>query len=109
MKKAGEHMKENVNVIGHAISKKKKGIVDWYQKGVDQFNTNQESYKKMGAFDRFKWTMSNLPARLTAGSKRNQEATKKRRADTEAADAAAEQMKADMAAEAEKKKKKAAS
>ncbi len=76
--KAGEALKYPGKVIGHAIGKKADAITDWYTKGVDQLNLNRKSYESMNAFDRAKWTMKNLPARIMAGRQSGREGTVKR-------------------------------
>ncbi len=78
MAKAREALKYPGKVIGHAISKKADAVSDWYTKGVDQLNLNRQSYENMNAFDRAKWTMKNLPARIMAGTQKGRESTVKR-------------------------------
>ena len=78
MAKAREAMKYPGKVIQHAVNKKLDSVSDWYTKGVDQLNLNRKSYESMNAFDRAKWTMKNLPARLRAGSQKGREGTIKR-------------------------------
>lgn len=58
------------NVAKHKFNSVKDSIVDWYQNGVDQFNINQDTYKRMGLLSRAAWTMKNLPARLTASKQK---------------------------------------
>ena len=51
---------------------------DWYHHGVDQLNINRDTYDKMGFLDRAKWSLTNLPARLMAGSDRSKLKTARR-------------------------------
>ena len=108
MKKAGEHLKTNANVISHAVKKKKDDITDWYHKGVDQLNVNRASYNKMSRFDRFKWSMQNLPARMMAGTQKAYMGTVKRTNAQVNSGEAVKHMQETMAAEAEEEKKKKA-
>ncbi|MBE6070107.1 MAG: DUF4157 domain-containing protein, partial [Clostridium lundense] len=61
------------NVASHTYNKAKKGIVDWYQEGVDQMTFNKEHYDKMGFFSKLGWSLKNLPARLSYDSAKNQQ------------------------------------
>ncbi len=104
MKKAGASMRTNMDVVKHAVSKKVEGVSDWYHQGVDQLNINRGSYENMNAFDRFKWSMKNLPARIMAGTERGQNGTWKREAELAQEEAAVQEYM-----EEQEKKKKAAS
>ncbi len=54
------------------------GFKKRYRKAVDELNDDFEGYKKQSRWERFKWTMANPIARMTARSKKNQENTKNR-------------------------------
>ncbi len=54
------------------------GVKRRYRKAVDQLNDGFEDYKKQSLWKRFKWTMANPIARMTARTKKNRENTDRR-------------------------------
>ena len=64
--------------VGGAIKTQTNKIKDWYGHGMEQLVMNKGSYDKMHGWDRFKWTMSNLPARIAYNFKGARDKTSKR-------------------------------
>ncbi len=54
------------------------GFKKRYRKAVDELNDDYEGYKQQSRWERFKWTVKNPIARMTARSKKNQQNTKDR-------------------------------
>ena len=77
----------------NAVTSRVGKLKNWYQEGVDQMNVHGNTYKQMGLLDRAKWTMTNLPARLFHGTRKNQEATVSRFNRARTADEAVGHMK----------------
>ena len=75
-------------VVRHSARSRLHSIRDWYREGVDQMNAHGDTYKKMGKFDRFMWSVKNLPARMTHGTKSNKASTEARMKENEEAEAA---------------------
>ena len=76
------------SVAKHSVKSRAHKIRDWYREGVDQMNAHEDTYKQMGALDRFLWSAKNLPARLTHGLKSNRAASAARKKENEDAEAA---------------------
>ena len=50
--------------VGGMLKTQGKKISRWYNHGMEQLVMNKKNYDKMGGFDRFLWSVKNLPARI---------------------------------------------
>ena len=62
--KVGGGLKKAGKYVGGMLKTQGKKISRWYNHGMEQLVMNKKNYDKMGGFDRFLWSVKNLPARI---------------------------------------------
>ena len=68
--------------VGGAVKTQTNKVKNWYNRGMEQLVMHKGNYDKMYGWDRFKWSMKNLPARIAYNFKGARDKTTNRLADT---------------------------